>query len=477
MKHKVLFGITACLIAALGVMGAVYISMQIRANHTAARLAAASAAAASAKAAQAQQVSNGDRQGTQADSSGSQSPSADQGQEAGTGLYNLSGGEVTKTDEALQAAADDQSTVIVSGGSVLTMSGMKIGSSGNTSSVDSSSFYGLNAAVLAKTGSTIKLSDSTVTTTGTGANGVFSTGADATVELDAVTIDCKASGAHGVEATQGGILRLTGVNISTAGDGAAAGIATDRGGGTITVNGGSVLTTGTKSPAIYSTGSVTATGTVMKATGSEAVVIEGKNSVTLANCSLTAGKNDGVFIYQSMSGDADTGSGSFTMTDGSLTASEGPLFYSTNTTAVIHLKNVTLSGTGVLLKAAADQWGNAGSNGAQVTLNADTQKLAGEVAADSISSADLNLQNGSSLNGAINSAKTAKSAALSLDKTSTWNVTADSYLSALTDADSTLANITGNGHTVYYDRGNSANAWLGGKSAPLAGGGMLKPMQ
>jgi hypothetical protein len=342
--------------------------------------------------------------------------------------------------------------------------------------MDSSSFYGLDSAVLAKAGSKITLSNSTVTTTGSGANGVFATGTGATINLSNTTIKCTATGSHGVDATLGGILNLTNVNITTAGNGAAAAIATDRGGGTITVNGGTVVTTGTKSPAIYSTGKITATNTTMKSTNSSSIVIEGKNSVTANNCTMTTDSDNGVFIYQSASGDAETGSGTFTMTGGSLTATKGMLFYSTNTTAVINLKNATLSaGDGILLKASADQWGTTGSNGSSVTLNADTQKLTGNIVLDKVSSAVIKLSNSSSLSGAINNAKTAKSVTLTLDKTSTWNVTADSYLTSITDSDTTLANISSNGHTVYYNSSSSANSWLGGKTVTLSGGGKLVP--
>jgi hypothetical protein len=55
-------------------------------------------------------------------------------------------------------------------------------------------------------------------------------------------------------------------------------------------------------------------------------------------------------------------------------------------------------------------------------------------------------------------------------------VTADSYLTTLTGAaisGTSIANITGNGHTVYYD--SSANSSLGGQTYSLAGGGQLKP--
>ena len=164
------------------------------------------------------------------------------------------------------------------------------------------------------------------------------------------------------------------------------------------------------------------------------------------------------------------------MRGGSLAATGGPLFYSTNTTGVINLKNAMLScKSGVLLKAGADQWGNTGSNGSDITFNADTQKLKGDVVLDNISTVKIALKNSSISEGAINAAKTAKSVSLSLDKSSRWDVSADSYLTGLTDADAALSNINGNGHTVYYDSTGSANSWLGGRTISLAGGGQLAP--
>jgi len=115
-----------------------------------------------------------------------------------------------------------------------------------------------------------------------------------------------------------------------------------------------------------------------------------------------------------------------------------------------------------------------------VILTADGQTLAGDMVADKISTISAILQNSSTLTGAINADKAAKAVNLTVDSSSTWSVTADSYLTTLADAGgisgTTIANIQGNGHTVYYDAGNSANSGLGGKTYTLAGGGQLKPM-
>jgi hypothetical protein len=398
--------------------------------------------------------------------------------------YTLDGGADTQSGQAYSAANTDESAVYVNNGGNLTLTDSTVTTTGNTSSTDNSSFHGLNAGVLAANSSTLSMSSSQVTTSGTGANGVFSTDSGSTVTLSNVKITATGDGGHAVMATQGGTMVLTDVDMSTAGASASA-IATDRGGGTITVTGGTVKTSGTNSAGIYSTGDITVTGTTFTSTGAEAAVIEGGNSITLTDVNLTSNKTGkwGVMIYQSMSGDAQGTQGTFTMTGGSLvyTATDGPLFYVNNSTAVILLKGVNLTAaSGTLVKAAAGSWGNSGSNGGTVLLTADGQVLAGNLVADNISSITLTLQNGSTLNGAINTEKTAKTANLSMDATSTWTVTADSYLAGLSDANgisgSTITNIIGHGHTVYYDASLVANSSLGGKTYSLAGGGTLKPV-
>jgi hypothetical protein len=257
------------------------------------------------------------------------------------------------------------------------------------------------------------------------------------------------------------------------------------GGGTVTVEGGTVHTSGMNSAGIYSTGNITVTGRVFVADRAEAAVIEGANSITLNDAGLTASKAGkwGVMIYQSMSGDARGNQGTFTMTRASLSypAVDGPLFYVTNTNAVITLKGVSLNAaSGVVVSAAAGSWGAGGSNGGTVIFTAGGQVLTGDFAADDISSIALTLQNASTLTGAINPAHTAKSANPALDAASTWTVTEDSYLTTIAAAGGisggTVTGIIGNGHTVCYDSAQAANSWLGGKAYSLAGGGTLQPM-
>ena len=261
--------------------------------------------------------------------------------------YKLDGGSATQAAQTYTATADDTSAVWVTNSGALTLTNPTITTGGNTSSQDNSSFYGLNAGLLATASGKVTVTGGTITTSGTGANGAFAVGSGASVTLSGVTIKASANGGHGV-------------------------MATDRGGGTITATGGTVVTTGQDSPGIYSTGDISVTGGTISASGAEAAVIEGANKITLTDTSLSTTKQKwGVMIYQSMSGDAEGNKGTFTMTGGSLaySAASGPQFYVTNTTGIITLKGVNITTkSGVLLKAAAGNWGKSGSNGGHAVV-------------------------------------------------------------------------------------------------------------
>ena len=393
----------------------------------------------------------------------------------GPAIYSQSGGNVSRSNQKITASDKNTSGVKVTDKGTFTLSDSNVTTSGPTTAMENSSFYGLNAAVLALSGSKITMTNGTITTKGTGANGAFAVGNGSVVKLSKVKIDCLASGAHGVDATIAGTIICTDVDITTAGNGAAAAISTDRGGGTVTFTRGSAATSGTRSPCIYSTGAITVSDAKLTATGSEAIVIEGKNSVTLNNTTLSCLKQCGAMLYQSFSGDAGIGTSILTMNGGSMTAAKGPMFYITNTAAVIDIRDgAKLSAaSGTLINAAAGQWGNTGSNGGRLTFKADGEILTGDIVCDNISSVTAILQNKTTLKGTINAEGTAKVMALTLDATSVWEVTGTSYLTGLTDQDVTLANIHDNGHTIYYDSKADVNKWLGGKTYPLSGGGKL----
>ena len=133
--------------------------------------------------------------------------------------------------------------------------------------------------------------------------------------------------------------------ITTTGNGSAA-VRSDRGGGTVTVNRGTYKTSGSGSPAIYATATIIVNNATLTSTASQGVVNEGGNSVTLNNCTVNAGDSklgsqdyfkNGIFLYQSISGDASEDASAFAMTGGTLNNTYGHVFHVTNTSAAINL--------------------------------------------------------------------------------------------------------------------------------------------
>ena len=204
-----------------------------------------------------------------------------------------------------------------------------------------------------------------------------------------------------------------------------------------------------------SSAAIDVTGAALVSNLSEGVCIEGKNSVALTACDLTADNTqcngsatflDTIMIYQSMSGDADAGTSSFTMTGGSLTSLSGHVFHVTNTHAVITLSSVEIDNED-------DGWSGAGSH---AELYAAAQTLSGAILVGDNVTLSLTLSDGSSLTGSV-SGEIANSkgetissevgeVSLTLDETSTWTLTADSYVTSFTgDA----SQISANGYTLY----------------------------
>ena len=365
----------------------------------------------------------------------------------------------------------DENAISVSGDITANLSNITVTKTGDSDGGDNTSFYGTNSAIIAKDGTTLNIENATVTTNATGANGVFSYGGSATtnnstsdgttVNISNSTIETTKDNSGGIMTTGGGIMNAKNLTITTAGTSSAA-IRSDRGGGTVTVDQGTYKTTGKGSPAIYSTADITVKNANLIATASEGVVIEGKNSVTLENTTLTDTNNTlngqsttykNIFLYQSMSGDAASGEAVFTAKDSNITTNQGDTFYVTNTTATINLENNQITNndqTSNFLRIQQDSWGKSGSNGGTVTLNLTNQTAQGNIIVDSISSLNMNLTNGSSFTGTINSDNQGE-VNLTLDTSSNLTLTADTYLTSLTNADSTNSNINLNGHKLYVN--------------------------
>ena len=376
-------------------------------------------------------------------------------------------------DQTYASETADESALIVNTSDAVTIVNPTVSKTGDSNGGDNCNFYGLNAGLLVMGGSVTTITGGTIETSASGANGVFSYGGNGgrngaegdgtTVIISDTEITTTGDGSGGIMTTGGGITLASNLTINTAGRSSAA-IRTDRGGGTVVVDGGTYTTSGLGSPAIYSTADITVENATLVSNLSEGVCIEGMNSITLENCDMTANNtqcngnatfHDTIMIYQSMSGDADSGTSSFTMTGGSLTSLSGHMFHVTNTHAVITLSGVNLvnEGSDVLLSVCDDGW-NGASNIAE--LIADSQSLSGTLLVGSNSTLTLTLRNGSSFTGNVSGEiENAKGSTVStevgtvnviLDSTSTWTLTADTCISSF---EGNAGSVFSNGYTLY----------------------------
>lgn len=374
----------------------------------------------------------------------------------------------TYTDTTYTSTGDDENALRIDGADV-TLDGITVDkSAGATSNTENGDFYGVNAALLATNGADVTITNARVTSSAQNGNGVFSYGSGTTVNISNSVITTTADNSGGIQATGGGTTIASDLIVTTSGNSSAA-IRSDRGGGTVSVDGGSYVSNGYNSPAVYSTADITVKNATLTANNSEALVIEGKNSIVLENCDVTGNMSDtkgssseenvhNVMIYQSMSGDADVGTSTFSMTGGTLTARNGDMIYVTNTHCVLTLSGVTLKNEdadGVLLRVvgnfASHGWGTAGSNGAQVAFTADGQVLTGDIVVDTISTLDMTLTNGSTFTGTISIIDNAEggtavsdNAVVTIDSGCTWTLTGNCTLTSLTNN----GTINFNGYTI-----------------------------
>lgn len=404
------------------------------------------------------------------------------------GAIAADGEDISSDGESFTATEADQNAALVQNGGTLTLENALLQKSGDDTDGDRCNFYGVNSILTAVgEGSSATVSNSSLTATSAGSNGIFATDG-ATVTVSDTSIDTTADNSRGLDATYGGVITADNVNITTAGD-HCAGIATDRGGGTITAVDSTVSTQGSGSPILYSTGDIEVENLTGTASGSQIAGMEGLNTICIENSTLTSsitGKTasdpiaNGIIIYQSTSGDAEATTGStatFTAKNSTLSSAiqSGSMFYLTNTSANITLQNTELdfdSSQATLITACgndSNNWGQAGSNGATVKVKAINQTLEGDIVADTISSINLTLTKGSTWTGSAiiqdnDSATTTTESPISITvgKKSSWIVTDDCTVSNLTvkndgtikDSDGQTVTIVANGKTVVEGTGN-----------------------
>jgi hypothetical protein len=214
-----------------------------------------------------------------------------------------------------------------------------------------------------------------------------------------------------------------------------------------------------------------------------AVIVQGQ--MTLQSSNITTNALGGFGLYAGGSGSVLTASDSYVYTSGNsspaLVARNGGSVVMTGGTLATEGSDspcllfgggiVTLSG--VTLSATSGETLRVLSGANELTLD-NTALTATPILAEG-STLKLSLVNGASFTGELGSALPA-TVSVSLDATSTLTLTADTYLNALVNADTTHQNIQSGGFSLYYDSNAPENAYLNSQSFALPGGGYLMPI-
>ncbi len=390
------------------------------------------------------------------------------------------------------STGSDENAIHVYNGATVTLDNATITrNSADSTGGDASSFYGVGAAALVTDG-TLKISNSTITTDAKGGAGVFAYG-DGTAYVSDTTISTSQDTSGGIHVAGGGTLYAWDLSVETQGESSAA-IRSDRGSGTMVVDGGTYTSNGSGSPALYSTADITVRNATLTANGAEALCIEGLNTARLFDCDLTGdipenSQNDcnwNVILYQSMSGDSEVGNSTFEMVGGSLTAKNGGMFYTTNTESTFLLSGVDITpsaGNDFFLKCTGNSnargWGQSGANGADCSFTGRNQEMVGDVIWDSISQLDFYVLDGSTLTGAVvddesNAGNGGNGYAnVYIDSESTWVVTGDSTVTNLycagviVDENGRAVTVVGTDGTVYVQGTSDVTVTVGSYSTDV----------
>lgn len=262
------------------------------------------------------------------------------------------------------------------------------GGSANTMQYDYSGSYSVSLTV--GEDSTAVIDGTDITVSSSGSNGVFATDSGTALVND-TSIETMADNSRGLDATYGGTILANKITADTQG-GHSAIVATDRGGGSISLADATLSTAGSGSPLLYSTGDIQVNNVSGTSSGSQIAGMEGLNTIPIKDSTLEStvtGKTasdpiaNGIIIYQSTSGGvtADTISsvdlylldgaawiGAATITDnaaagsGTGTASDAPITVNVDGTSTWGVaKDTTISALNVA----------SGSDGNTVTIVAN----------------------------------------------------------------------------------------------------------
>lgn len=400
------------------------------------------------------------------------------------GAYYYSDADKALAHQTFKENSNDTSVIVVTERSEVNISYSTIIKYGYASNLYQSSFFGTNAAVNVANASTAYL-DHVNITTHNGAANVYSYGTGTYVYVDDSTLYSSGPTAHGLYASGNGT--IIGRNVKHySGGNRASSFAGDSPAGYVYVYDSEAHTAGIGSAIFYALGSIHGENIVGVADKSPALFSDGIQTINLVNVDLTAGLLGGTIMFSSS--ERESGA-SLNLTNSVLTVlpKTAPALWFGNIIVSSYIVSTQLkTSSGVLVVANYSQVtqdfdyyaGYSDNNNllpAEVTITVEQSSLTGDLVAYNQSSISWALTNYSSWVGSAYSGYNESYLAVSLDKTSNWTLSRETYLTNFTDSDTTVRNVFSQGYNLYYDARSPANDWLKKKTVVLNGGGKLAP--
>ncbi|MGN1371043.1 MAG: hypothetical protein ACI4XM_02015 [Candidatus Coprovivens sp.] len=400
-----------------------------------------------------------------------------------------------KTDNSLSKESQIEDTSVIQ----ITNSAEYIGnklellkSKGNTTDKESSLYYGLNSAFLAKDSSVVELNNSYIATGVDYSAALFASGLNTQVTLNNTRLTTYGNNSPSISVSTASII-ASDIELSTSKDNSPA-INILNNNSKIQIKDSLLNTYGQNSPIIYNKGQITADNITATTSNSNIINMNSTNNLTITNSELkTLRKKEepsssAIYLFTELNKyERVNYTNSFVSIEDSTliidkespSYKELPLFYITNIDVNINLSNTQIKyGSNILFQITGNnQYGEIGDNGGNVIFTATDQTLKGNILLDEQSSIAIYLNN-SNYKGQINPDNNSKNVDIVLDKTTKWELTGDSYIRTLTLQNGQISRlkkqIKSNNHNIYYNA--YQNDWLEGKTIKLDGGGRLIPI-
>ncbi|MBQ4226199.1 MAG: hypothetical protein II664_07795 [Oscillospiraceae bacterium] len=361
------------------------------------------------------------------------------------GMLTANADDVAMEGKTFLCEMPDVNTALAENGGALGLGACSLTKSGDGMNVIKCTRYGINSILLAvNNNSRAYISDSTLSSSGIGSNGIFAADNAAAMAKDCV-IDTTADDSCGIAAAFGGTVIAYRMNISTSGSRSAALFAgSDE--GKISLSYSMLDTLGADSPLIRSAGNTELCNVSGTAAASRIADMESGSTVKLCRCELTGSDTDrGILI----SGTAAGTPAVFTAEDSSLASAvtSGTMFDINDAAADIILKDTELgfdTATAKLMNI---------SGGSTVSFSAHGETLSGDITSGDSGSADIFLLDTSSYTGCtyIEKDSTAR-LGMNIADGCIWVVTGDAVLTDLNAGNgAVIVDMDGNTVTVVAD--------------------------